>query len=145
MPLEPSVAVTAERRIGSQSINLTPPLSVRLSVRGLALNLKTAKYTGVTISPGLFRPWAWRSQRKSSLTWLSTFKELWCFVRARNLSWQFLNIGNSDCLPPYGETCEGKEFLDNVGNAPKVLPRLPNGPIFAAILRRCIEAGFIQR
>src|SRR3990172_11709866 len=71
-------------------MDLTPPLSVRLSVTlsmwWLSLNLKTAKYIGVTISPRSFRLWAWRTQRKRSLTRLSTFKDLQRYVRARNLS-----------------------------------------------------------
>jgi hypothetical protein len=55
-----------------------------------------------------------------------------------------LNIGNSDFIPPHHETCEGKKFIDNVGNAPKVLPLLLNGPVFAGFLIKCTEAGFVQ-
>jgi len=55
-----------------------------------------------------------------------------------------LNIGNFNSIPPHRETCEEREFLDNVSDALKVLPCLLNGPDFAAFLEKCIEAGFIQ-
>jgi hypothetical protein len=54
-----------------------------------------------------------------------------------------LNIGNSDFIPPHRETCEEREFFDNVGNALKVLAFLLNGP-FLLFLTNCTEAGFIQ-